>query len=69
MVLNPHPIYPFAGHYVLRLHRDARLQGSALAGRIEHVKSGDSCDFSSSQELLAWIERRACEHPNSKENE
>ena len=69
MVLNTHPIYPSAGRYVLRLHRDARPQDGVLAGRIEHVTSGDSCVFDSSEELLAWIQRRLSEHPISKENE
>ncbi len=69
MVLNPHPIYPSAGRYVLRLHRDARPQDGVLVGRIEHVTSGDSCVFASSQELLAWLERRAVDHPHPKENQ
>lgn len=69
MVLNTHPIYPSAGRYVLRLHRDARPQGGGLVGRIEHVTSGDSCDFASSEELLAWLERRASNPPCPKENE
>lgn len=67
MVLNPHPIYPSAGRYVLRLHRDAHPQGGALVGRIDHVTSGESCEFTSSAELLAWLERRASEHPCPKE--
>ena len=49
MTLNPHPIYPSAGRYVLRLHRDAQPQAGMLAGRIEHVSSGDSADFASGQ--------------------
>ncbi len=69
MVLNPHPIYPSTGRYVLRLHRDARPQDGVLVGRIEHVTSGDACVFASSEELLAWFERRAVDHLNPKENE
>lgn len=69
MVLNTHPIYPSAGRYVLRLHRDAQPQSGVLFGRIEHVTSGDSCVFSSSDELLAWLERRAADHLYPKENE
>lgn len=67
MVLNPHPIYPSAGRYVLRLHRDARPQVGVLVGRIDHVISGDSFEFNSSEELLGWIERRASEHSSSQE--
>lgn len=69
MVLNTHPIYPSAGRYVLRLHRDAQPQGGVLVGRIEHVTSGDSCEFASSEELLAWLARRTPNHPCPKENE
>jgi hypothetical protein len=68
MVLNPHPIYPSAGQYVLRLHRDARPQSGVLAGRIEHVTSGDYCVFASSDELLAWLARRTVDQPLFKEN-
>ena len=68
MVLNLHPIYPSAGRYVLRLHRDARPESGALVGRIEHVTSGESCVFASSEELLAWLERRGPVHPSPKEN-
>ena len=59
MVLNPHPIYPSAGRYVLRLHRDSRATATGLAGRIEHVSSGDSADFASGGELLAWLASHA----------
>ena len=55
MMLNSLPIYPSAGRYVLRLHRDARPQAGVLAGRIEHVSSGDGADFTSAAELLAWL--------------
>jgi hypothetical protein len=61
MVLNPHPIYPAAGGYVLRLHRDARPQAGHLAGRIEHVSSGACADFDSSKGLLEWLARHAAQ--------
>ena len=61
MVLNPHPIYPSAGRYVLRLHRDSRATLSGLAGRVEHVSSGDNTDFASGSELLAWLAAHAGE--------
>lgn len=59
MTLNPHPTYPVAGGYVLRLHRDARPASGHLAGRIEHVASGNSADFASGAELLEWLAAHA----------
>jgi len=55
MTLNPTPIYPAAGSYVLRLHRDSRPELGQLMGRIEHVVSGNSSDFATGAELLAWL--------------
>jgi hypothetical protein len=78
MVLNPLPIYPSAGRYVLRLHRDSLPQQGQLFGRIEHVASGDATDFASAADLLDWLTRDAsqqCEraqapghHPTPKDN-
>ena len=59
MTLNPHPTYPSAGAYVVRLHRDARPESGQLVGRAEHVASGDSTDFATAQELLAWLMQHA----------
>ncbi|MGA0612819.1 hypothetical protein [Caldimonas sp. KR1-144] len=59
MTLNPLPIYPAAGGYVLRLHRDARPAVGQLMGRIEHVASGDSTDFASGHALLEWLAAHA----------
>src|SRR6185369_4503402 len=42
---EPHPVYPSAGRYVPRLHRDAMPRAGHLTGRIEHVTSGESTDF------------------------
>ena len=55
MSLNPHPVYPSAGRYVLRLHRDAVPLAGHLVGRIEHVTSGESTDFATGAELLGWL--------------
>ncbi|MBV8470713.1 MAG: hypothetical protein JOY60_12750 [Burkholderiaceae bacterium] len=55
MTLNPTPIFPAAGSYVLRLHRDSRPELGQLMGRIEHVVSGNSADFATGTELLAWL--------------
>lgn len=68
MILNPNPIYPSFGRYVLRLHRDSQPQGGVLLGRIEHVMSGDSCTFASGEELLAWLASRAVDQPDFKES-
>ena len=59
MTLNPHPTYPSAGAYVIRMHRDAKPEVGQLAGRAEHVASGDSTVFATSQELLAWLMQHA----------
>ena len=59
MTLNPHPTYPAAGAYVIRMHHDARPESGQLLGRAEHVASGDSTDFATGQELLAWLIRHA----------
>jgi hypothetical protein len=59
MTLNPHPNHPSAGCYVLKLHRDAAPSLGRLSGRLEHIVSGDCVDFTSSEELLAWLHRHA----------
>ncbi len=61
MTLNPHPIHPSAGAYVLRLHRDARPAEGLLMGRIQHVASGDWSDFPDSQALFDWLARHAAQ--------
>jgi hypothetical protein len=63
MTLNPHPLYPSAGGYVLKLHRDALVPGAALCGRIEHIVSGAGSDFASGSALLAWL----CEHAAARQ--
>lgn len=78
MALNPLPIYPSAGRYVLRLHRDASPRQGQLAGRVEHVASGEATDFACAADLLVWLTRHAsqvCEstqapgpNPSCKDN-
>jgi hypothetical protein len=58
MTLNPVPVYPSAGRYVLRLHRDA-MQAGFLSGRIEHVSSGESGEFETREELVQWLAAHA----------
>lgn len=55
MNLNPLPVYPSAGRYVLRLHRDAVPRAGHLVGRIEHVSSGESTEFATGTQLLDWL--------------
>jgi hypothetical protein len=61
MNLNPHPVFPSGGHYVVRLHRDAVLRAGHLAGRIEHVASGASTDFATGGQLLDWLSLQAAQ--------
>ena len=61
MVLNPHPTYPSAGRYVVRLHRDSCRQQGRLFGHVEHVASGDGMEFASAAELLDWLSRHAAQ--------
>lgn len=55
MTLNPTPLYPAHGGYVLKLQRDALVPHGPLAGRIEHIGSGESHEFASGIALLAWL--------------
>lgn len=55
MTLNPQPLYPSTGCYVLKLHRDAAPQHGELYGRLEHVASGDCTDFANAAALLEWL--------------
>lgn len=55
MTLNPHPLYPISGCYVLKLHRDAAPRHGELSGRLEHVVSGDSAEFDSIATLVEWL--------------
>jgi hypothetical protein len=58
-MLNTQPIFPVAGAYVLHLHRDARPEDGLWAGRMEHVTSGESVDFSSVETLVGWLAAHA----------
>lgn len=55
MTLDPQSIYPSARCYVLKLHRDARPDADALAGRLENMTSGRRLDFRTAEELLSWL--------------
>jgi hypothetical protein len=52
MVLNTNPSYPYAGTFVLKLHRDAVPERGRLLGSLEHVASGLQFQFNSGEELI-----------------
>ena len=67
-MLDSQPIFPVAGAYVLQLHRDARIEDGHWIGRIEHVASGESFEFTTREALVAWLiahANRMREHPGS----
>lgn len=55
MTLDPQSKYPGARSYVLKLHRDARPQRGALAGRLENMVTGSHHEFSNGEQLLALL--------------
>ncbi len=58
-MLDSQPIFPVAGAYVLQLHRDARTEDGHWIGRIEHVASGESFEFTTREDLVAWLTAHA----------
>lgn len=56
MVLSPNASYPHGRTYVLKLHRDAAPLEGRICGRLQHIASGQECDFTSSDELLACLQ-------------
>lgn len=54
MTLDSQTIYPHTHSYVLKLHRDAARVGR-LIGRLQHVYSGQQCEFTTAEELLACL--------------
>lgn len=59
MTLNPQPVFPAQGGYVLKLHRDARPALGDLRGRLEHIASGATAEFDSAAALVDWLARHA----------
>lgn len=55
MTLNPIPAHPSSLSYVLKLHRDSRPEQGQLLGLLEHLGSGQSVAFSSTEALLAAL--------------
>lgn len=67
-MLDSQPIFPVSGAYVVQLHRDARPEDGHWAGRIEHVASGESLDFTTLDALVAWLiahARQVRDHPGN----
>jgi hypothetical protein len=54
-MLDMLPTYPAAAAYVVQLHREARPRQGLWIGRIEHVASGASHEFTSRRSLIAWL--------------
>jgi hypothetical protein len=64
MTLDFLATHPTDRAYVVKLHRNALgASGGALAGRVEHLVSGDHADFCSADELVRWLERHADPEP------
>jgi hypothetical protein len=65
MILNVHANYPQVRTYVLKLHRDCDPTNGHIAGRLEHVTTGASMQFSSAEELIACLLNSAATTPGS----
>jgi hypothetical protein len=46
----------FAGAFVIQLHVDADIVDHRLAGRVEHVRTGDAALFESLDDLLRFMD-------------
>ncbi|HET7364387.1 MAG TPA: hypothetical protein VFJ70_12545 [Burkholderiales bacterium] len=53
MALSPESKYPSRRAYVVKVRSDAKPD--ALAGRVENIVTGQSCEFASGGELLDSI--------------
>lgn len=56
MTLSPTAAYPHCRTYVLKLHRDAAPGAGRICGRLQHLASGQECEFTSADELLACLQ-------------
>ena len=45
-----------AGAFVVQLHVDADVKARRLAGRVEHLRTGDAALFGSLEDLLRFME-------------
>jgi hypothetical protein len=71
---HSHPL-PAERAFVLQLSADAEIASRRLAGRVEHVTSGESTHFQSLEQLLGFLAAltdgtdRHAEEPSRKETE
>jgi hypothetical protein len=59
MALNSHATYPHTHSYVIKLRHDAAPERGLIVGRLQHIYSGQQCDFSTADELIACLIRGA----------
>lgn len=57
MTLDDRPTHPADLAYVLKFRLDSAPGKGLWTGRIEHLDSGRRHDFSSGEDLLAWLAR------------
>jgi hypothetical protein len=55
MTLDIHATYLPTQAYVVKLHRDSVPQNGRITGRLEHIASGRTVQFSSAEELIARL--------------
>jgi hypothetical protein len=54
---RPDPTLPADHAFVVQLRRGTALTAQKVVGEIEHIVSGQHCEFHSFAELAAFIER------------
>jgi hypothetical protein len=59
MTLDSQATYPHTHSYVIKLHRDAAPERGVFVGRLQHIYTGEQCEFGSAEELLACLVRGA----------
>jgi hypothetical protein len=55
MVLNVNAEFPQSQTFVLKLRRESAPAEGRICGRLEHVTTGQQCDFRSLEELLTCL--------------
>ncbi|MGE0684211.1 MAG: hypothetical protein AB7P69_25300 [Candidatus Binatia bacterium] len=54
---RPDPTLPADHAFVVQLRKGTALTTKALTGEVEHIVSGQSCEFRSFGELVSFIEQ------------